>query len=212
MSYASRIKEYRTVASRDLTRHPLNFRRHPETQRAALRGLLSSVGRVAPILAYQDSSGALVCLDGHARLDESDEWDVAILDIDEHEAAAVLAMLDKIGSQAEIDPDTLLALLDTLPQEARQTAGAAWSDDELARLIAQGQPMPTMDELWKGMPEFEQEDQAGYQSVHVHFKTKEDVEAFSRLINQTITDKTRAIWYPQAEKTDMVSEVWASES
>jgi DNA modification methylase len=140
VSYASRIKEYRTVRSDEIQRNSLNFRRHPETQRAALRGLLTSVGRVAPLLAYTDSSGALVCLDGHARLDESDEWDVAILDIDESEAATVLAMLDKIGADAEIDPAALLALLDTLDPEARQTASAAWSDDELAALIGSAVP------------------------------------------------------------------------
>lgn len=106
-------------------------------QREALRGLLDSVGRVAPILAYEDSSGALVCLDGHARLEESDTWDVAILDLSEQEAAIVLAMLDRIGEQAEIDRAALLALLDALPAESRELTSAAWSDADLARLIDQ---------------------------------------------------------------------------
>jgi hypothetical protein len=83
---------------------------------------------------------------------------------------------------------------------------------EMGRLLEQaGTEIIETNELWKGMPAFEQENKAAYQSIHVHFKSKEDVEAFSRLINQTLTDRTRAIWYPQAEKIDMVSEHWANE-
>ena len=153
MTYRNRIREYRTVASSDLARNPANFRRHPEHQRAALRGLLASVGRVAPLLAYE-SGGVLTLLDGHARLDESDAWDVAILDIDESEALTVLAMLDKIGADAEIDADALLALLDTLPSAARATAGAAWSDDELAAIIGEAaQPQAAGDVPTEDIPD-----------------------------------------------------------
>ena len=65
---------------------------------------------------------------------------------------------------------------------------------------------------WKGMPEFSQEDLSGYQAVHVHFKTKEDVDNFSELIGQKIGIKTRAIWYPEADRIDMKSELYKDES
>jgi len=69
-----------------------------------------------------------------------------------------------------------------------------------------------IEEAWKGMPEFEQEDLMGYQSIHVHFKNQEDVNTFAELIGQKIGEKTRAIWYPKADRIDMKSELYKSES
>lgn len=55
-------------------------------------------------------------------------------------------------------------------------------------------------ELWKGMPEFEQEDAFGaWKSIKVHFASQKDYEEFSRLINQTLTQQTRSIWHPALE-------------
>jgi hypothetical protein len=58
-------------------------------------------------------------------------------------------------------------------------------------------------EEWRGMPEFEQRDLSAYQSIHVHFKSQADVDKFSKLIKQKISEKTRALWYPEAEKINM---------
>ena len=52
---------------------------------------------------------------------------------------------------------------------------------------------------WKGMPEFVQEDQESFNSIVVHFESRTDMLAFSRLVGQKITENTRAIWYPEAE-------------
>lgn len=53
-------------------------------------------------------------------------------------------------------------------------------------------------EEWKDMPEFEQE-QLAYRSLHVHFKTAADIDTFCALIGQTISKKTRSIWFPAHE-------------
>lgn len=50
---------------------------------------------------------------------------------------------------------------------------------------------------WKGMPEFIQEDLTSYRKIVVHFKCKEDVEAFSKLIGQKISPKQPSIAYPE---------------
>lgn len=55
------------------------------------------------------------------------------------------------------------------------------------------------EEFWAGMPPIDQQDQTSLQSINVHFKTAEDREAFAKLIGQTVTSRTRAIWYPRAE-------------
>jgi len=55
-------------------------------------------------------------------------------------------------------------------------------------------------EEWEGMPEFENEDKTSYQSIHVHFKNKEEVEEFAKLLGQSLTEKTRSIWFSQREQ------------
>lgn len=145
--YRNRIKDYRTVDAAQIRRNPANFRRHPDAQRAALRSILGDVGQVAPLLVLEDGDGYLL-LDGEARWSEGGAWPVAVLDLTPDEAATVLAMLDKIGADAEIDPAALMALLDALPEDARETAGHAWSDDELAMIVGEaiGEHEPEPDE------------------------------------------------------------------
>jgi len=65
---------------------------------------------------------------------------------------------------------------------------------------------------WEGMPEFEQENLIGVQSIHVHFNSRQDVDDFAELIGQKLTDKTRSIWYPEVIKIDMKSEIYRNES
>jgi hypothetical protein len=58
------------------------------------------------------------------------------------------------------------------------------------------------EETWRGMPEFDQQDKAPRHSIQVDFPARADVEAFSRLVGQQITEhakRTRSIWHPEAE-------------
>ena len=50
---------------------------------------------------------------------------------------------------------------------------------------------------WVAMPEFIQEDKGPFQSIIVHFETKEDIQAFGELIKQNITSQTKSIYYPK---------------
>jgi hypothetical protein len=49
---------------------------------------------------------------------------------------------------------------------------------------------------WIGMPEFRDGEITAYHSVIVHFQTPEALLAFEKLLQQTITSKTKYIWYP----------------
>ena len=64
---------------------------------------------------------------------------------------------------------------------------------------------------WKGMPECNQKDLSAFKQITVNFKTLEDINAFARLIGQKITEKTRSLWYPEAEIMRM-DEVHKNES
>ena len=52
---------------------------------------------------------------------------------------------------------------------------------------------------WQDMPEFIQEDQGPFFTMKVHFANKEDLAAFAELVQQTITLKSKSIWYPKLE-------------
>jgi len=77
--------------------------------------------------------------------------------------------------------------------------GALFGEHEIDRII--GTVLEDIDPelLWQGMPEYNQKNKTAFQSIHLHFKTKEDVVEFAKLIEQTITESTRSIWYPQIE-------------
>lgn len=52
---------------------------------------------------------------------------------------------------------------------------------------------------YEGMPEFSQDDQSAYRKLIINFKSEDDVQGFADLIGQNITEKTRSLWYPEAE-------------
>ena len=52
---------------------------------------------------------------------------------------------------------------------------------------------------WQGMPEFVQEDLSPFKSIYVHFASVQDMLAFAKLVEQTITSQTQSVWYPRAE-------------
>jgi len=74
-----------------------------------------------------------------------------------------------------------------------------WSDLPLADwgLSVPGFNDPS--EEWQGMPEYEHNDQQPYKQVTISFANKEDLDRFSALIEQPITDKTRSLWFPKVQ-------------
>lgn len=83
-----------------------------------------------------------------------------------------------------------------------------WSETSLATSPVED-PKSTE---WNGMPSYEQEDQSALRSIIVNFKTLEDVAAFSEILKQSITEKTRSIWYPEAERADTEGKRYAAET
>src|SRR5438034_7794154 len=111
MSFPDRIKELRRVKAAELLADPLNWRRHPESQRRALRAVLQQIGMADAVLA-REVSGRLVLIDGHLRRDMDPEaiLPVLVLDVSEAEAATLLATLDPLAATAVADPQRLAAL------------------------------------------------------------------------------------------------------
>ena len=67
------------------------------------------------------------------------------------------------------------------------------------------------DQHWRGMPEFNQPDKGAHRQIIVSFESDEDVEAFSKLIGQNITKKTKSLWYPQHERQSVRDLFWVEE-
>lgn len=65
---------------------------------------------------------------------------------------------------------------------------------------------------WKNMPEYIQEKQQPYKMINVRFQTKEDYEDFQLKINQKLTEKTKAIWYPKKDHDDYSNLKYINES
>src|ERR1700756_638014 len=97
-----RIKELRRVRARDLVPNPQNWRRHPKTQREALRGLLTEVGYADALLARELSDGKLMLIDGHLRRETTPDVlvPVLVLDVTEEEADKILATHDPLAAMA----------------------------------------------------------------------------------------------------------------
>ncbi|MBN2022485.1 MAG: ParB N-terminal domain-containing protein [Pirellulales bacterium] len=112
MNIRDRIKELRRVKAATLRPHPRNWRTHPPGQRDALRGLLAEIGYADALLARELPDGSLELIDGHLRAETTPEADVPVLvlDLDDQEAAKLLALLDPLAALAGTDRDVLADL------------------------------------------------------------------------------------------------------
>jgi len=49
---------------------------------------------------------------------------------------------------------------------------------------------------WRGLPEFNQPDNGAFRQIIVSFEDQEGVDKFAKLISQTLTEKTKSVWFP----------------
>jgi DNA modification methylase len=115
-----RITDFRRVRASELRPNPRNWRTHPEAQQDALRGVLSEIGYADALIARELPSGDLELLDGHLRAETTPDAEVPVLivDLDDAEAAKLLACLDPMAAMAEADADKLAELMADLSTES----------------------------------------------------------------------------------------------
>jgi hypothetical protein len=61
---------------------------------------------------------------------------------------------------------------------------------------------------WRGMPEFHQPDNTAFRQIIVSFDNQEGVDAFAAAIGQSLTPKTKSVWYPPRDKNNVVDLFW----
>jgi hypothetical protein len=134
-----RILDLRRIPARDLQDHALNWRVHPQAQADALLGTLGELGIASALLVYDSPrQGGLCIIDGHLRksLDPAQEWPCLLLDLDDDEAAYLLATHDPLGAMAEASKDALAALLEDV------RSGSSAVQQMLAQLAEQSGVVP----------------------------------------------------------------------
>jgi len=140
MKIRDRVKDFRRVKAAELRPHPKNWRTHPQAQRDALCGVLAEIGYAGALLARELPDGSLELIDGHLRAEVTPDQEVPVLvvDLDEKEAAKLLALHDPLSELAEADQDVLAGLLAEV--ETENEAVQKFLDEMLA------QPEPLADD------------------------------------------------------------------
>jgi ParB-like chromosome segregation protein Spo0J len=120
MKIRDRIKELRRVPANQLRPNPKNWRVHPQNQQDALRGVLAEIGYADALVARELPDGSLELIDGHLRAEITPDHEVPVLvlDVDEKEAAKLLAVLDPLAGLAETNQDALDELLANIETES----------------------------------------------------------------------------------------------
>lgn len=136
MEFKDRVKELRRMPASELLVNERNFRQHSEEQLTALTTVLEKVGFAGAELAYETEQGVKL-IDGHARkrLVGDQDVPVLILDVNEEEAAIILASFDQIGSMATVDEamlNELIGSIETQDQEVADLLSGLVADAELA--------------------------------------------------------------------------------
>jgi len=119
MHIRDRIKELRRVKAGELRPNPRNWRSHPKAQRDVLCGVLAEIGYADALLARELPDGSLELIDGHLRAETTPDTDVPVLvlDLDEEEAAKLLALHDPLAGMAESNREAILDLLSQIHTE-----------------------------------------------------------------------------------------------
>lgn len=111
--WVKKIVSNADVPPGDLVAHDRNFRLHPDTQKAALAGVIQDIGFIKSVIVNQ-RTGRII--DGHLRVHlalESGQETIPVeyVELTEAEELEALATLDPLTALAEVDAAQLDALL-----------------------------------------------------------------------------------------------------
>jgi hypothetical protein len=84
------------------------------------------------------------------------------------------------------------------PRSKRKSSGKTGSGSKVDPVEDQEPDDFDPNDHWGGMPPCDNDDLTAFQTIKVHFASREDRQEFAELIGQKITDQTRSIWHPKA--------------
>ena len=141
--------------------------------------ILADVQMLDPIVVQSDGTRPII----HQRTD---------LDLDTDDRARLLSIA--MNRTAEVSLDWDPAVLQELIGEGLDLSDLFF-ENELALLSGNVQFPDDPRELWNDMPDMGTEANACRQ-ITIYFKKPEDVEDFANLLDQTVTDNTKSLWFP----------------
>ena len=160
MQIRDRITDFRRVPASELIPNALNWRRHPQSQSDALKGVLDEIGFADAVIARQTPDG-LELIDGHLRADVmgDDPVPVLIVDLTDEESLQLLLTLDPLAMMAEKDDDTVALLLEKV----------SFDDDAVMRMLDELEmtsppPLPDVVDVPEVDPDLTDELQAKWQT------------------------------------------------
>ena len=178
MTMKDRVKELRRDPASELRANPKNWRRHPPSQEAALRGVLEDIGFADAVIARETDDG-LELIDGHLRQEVMGDQviPVLIVDVTAEEADKMLLTYDPLAMMAHADQDQLLHLL-------RDTQFEAKAVNDMLEAVANGErlPMPELGE-YPALPEGDKSP-IGQMTFTVSDRQRESIEDALRRAKQ----------------------------
>jgi hypothetical protein len=121
---------------------------------------------------------------------------VVTVDVDDDQAARIVAADNRTADLADYDDRLLAELLADLPDLDGTGYDPGDLDQIEARLAAEAASAAEMQDAlaeWDGMPDFEQGDLMGVARVVIRFQTHEDADAFFESINRP---RRTSMWWP----------------
>lgn len=188
--------------------HPRNYKSHPPEQVRQIAASIREHGVYRPVVVARDGT----LLAGHGVVEACRELGlttvpVTRLDIAPDSTQAIkIIVADNELERMGITDDAVLASLLSEVYDTDTLLGTGFDDAGLASILALSQP--TVEELtgltaqqteWNDMPEYVNTDRSAYRSIIMHFANAEDVVAFTTLIEQEVSDRTKFLWFPPQE-------------
>jgi len=170
-----------------------NPRQISNKQYEDLKASMEKFGCVDPIIININPDRQNVVVGGHQRLRilrelGAEKVPTVSVNLSEKDERELNVRLNKSGG--EWDMDILANEFDVVDLKEW-----GFKDIELGFNIDKINPQ----DEWGGMPEFKQEDKTPQKQIIVSFKNEKDMQLFSELIGQKLTNKTKSIWYPKVE-------------
>jgi hypothetical protein len=181
-----------------------NSRTHSDQQILQIANSIKEFGFLVPVLIDQKDS----IIAGHGRVLAAKNLEmetvpcIQVSHLSEVQKRAYIIADNKLTELGGWDKDILLQELNFLDTEGFKVEMTGFDismilppvDDNLAEYV--------------GMPEYNNEHQLGMRHLIVHFNSNEAVDDFAKLVNQSITDRTRFIWYPEEPEGDLHGKVY----
>jgi hypothetical protein len=96
----------------------------------------------------------------------------------------------------------------TLELNELQTLGFDTDLTGFTQVEAEQLTAPANDPIreYVGMPEYEQNSAEAFRTIMLHFKDAEAVKQFCHLVQQDMSDKTKFLWFPRADRQSYVAQ------